>query len=134
MQNAGCKNRVIVFQKEKEPGCFFSFWITMILFLHPALCTPYFGQIFFQDHKMTHVFKTRIVGAVSKGQIISECLLMFLNFPKNQWKIWQISAPESKKWSNHKIMSPCSVFNTLNSPNNFIIIRKCLYFVDLTTF
>ena len=70
----------------------------------------------------------------SRGQIISECLRDFLNFPKNQQKIWQISAPESKKWSNHKITAPYSVFNTLNGPYNHIIIRKCLYFVDLTTF
>ena len=39
-----------------------------------------------------------------KGQLISECLFdFFLNFPKNQRKSWQISVPESKKWSNHKI-------------------------------
>ena len=36
-----------------------------------------------------------------KGQLISECLFDFLNFPKNHQKIWQISAQESKKWSNH---------------------------------
>ena len=58
---------------------------------------------------------------------------MFLNFPKNQQKIWQISALESKKWSNHKITAPYIVFNTLNSPYNHSIIRKCLYFLDLTT-
>ena len=28
--------------------------------------------------------------------------LIFLNFPKNQPKIWQISALEYKKWSNQK--------------------------------
>ena len=39
----------------------------------------------------------------AKGQLISECLFDFLNFPKNQQKIWQISAQGSKKWSNHKI-------------------------------
>ena len=38
-----------------------------------------------------------------KGQLISECLFDFLNFPKKQRKIWQISAQESKKGSNHKI-------------------------------
>ena len=51
VQNMGCKmqgakNRVIVVQKEKRPGCFFSFWITMTLFLHPAFCNPYFGPFF----------------------------------------------------------------------------------------
>ena len=37
---------------------------------------------------------------LAKGQLISECLIDFLNFPKNRLKIWQISAQESKKWSN----------------------------------
>ena len=33
-----------------------------------------------------------------KGQLISECLFdCFLDFPKNQRKSWEISAPESKK-------------------------------------
>ena len=32
-----------------------------------------------------------------KGQLISECLLGVIDFPKNQRKIWQISALESKK-------------------------------------
>ena len=40
--------------------------------------------------------------AYFRGQIISECLFDFLNFPKNHRKIWQISAQGSKKWSNHK--------------------------------
>ena len=34
---------------------------------------------------------------VIKGQIISECPLEILDFPKIPWKIWQISALESKK-------------------------------------
>ena len=42
VQNMGCKkqgtkNRVIVMQKEKRPGCFFSFWITMTLFFYILL-------------------------------------------------------------------------------------------------
>ena len=37
-----------------------------------------------------------------KGQIISVCLFDFLNFPKKHRKIWQISAQESKKWSNQQ--------------------------------
>ena len=57
----------------------------------------------------------------AKGQLISECLFGILNFPKNQRKIWQISAQESKKWSNHKIKAPYSVFKTLNSPYNHSI-------------
>ena len=37
-----------------------------------------------------------------KGQLISECLFGILNFPKNQRKIWQISAVETKKWLNQQ--------------------------------
>ena len=37
---------------------------------------------------------------------------MFLNFPKNQRTIWQVSAPESKKWSNHKIKAHYNDFDT----------------------
>ena len=42
------------------------------------------------------------VFSLPKGQLISECLVDVLNFPKNQRKIWQISAPESKKWWNQQ--------------------------------
>ena len=38
----------------------------------------------------------------TKGQLISECFFDFLNFPKKHQKIWQISAQESKKWSNQQ--------------------------------
>ena len=38
----------------------------------------------------------------AKGQLISECLLGVIDFPKNQQKSWQISALESKKWSNQQ--------------------------------
>ena len=31
--------------------------------IFPIFCNPYFGLNFFQGHKPTHVFKTRIVGA-----------------------------------------------------------------------
>ena len=40
-----------------------------------------------------------------KGQLISECLLGLIDFPKKQLKIWQISALESKKWSNQQSKS-----------------------------
>ena len=40
-----------------------------------------------------------------KGKLISECLLGVIDFPKKQRKIWQISALESKKWSNQQIKS-----------------------------
>ena len=57
------------------------------------------------------------------GQLISECLFGVLNFPKNQRKI---SAPESKKWSIHRIMAPYSVLIHQKGPYNHSIIRKCL--------
>ena len=38
----------------------------------------------------------------SKGQLISECLLGVLDFPKKQRKILQLSALEFKKWSNQQ--------------------------------
>ena len=65
--------------------------------------------------------KAQLANVNPKGQLISECLFDVLNFPKNQRKIWQISALESKKWSNHKITAPYSVFKTLNSPYNHSI-------------
>ena len=39
----------------------------------------------------------------AKGQLISECPFEILDFPKIPRNIRQISALESKKWSNHKI-------------------------------
>ena len=38
----------------------------------------------------------------AKGQLISESLFCILNFQKNQRKIWQIFAIETKKWSNQQ--------------------------------
>ena len=46
----GTKNMVIVIQKEKRQPVFCT-----------LLCNTSFGPIFFQGHKPTHVFKTRIV-------------------------------------------------------------------------
>ena len=42
--------------------------------------------------------------------------------------------PESKKWSNNKMKAHHNDFDKSNSPYNDIIIRKCLYFVNLKTF
>ena len=42
------------------------------------------------------------VFGLQKVSWFQSVLFIFQNFPKNQRKIWQISAPESKKWSNHK--------------------------------
>ena len=43
-----------------------------------------------------------VQGGRSKGQLVSEWFFDFLKFPKNQRKIWQISALETKKWSNQQ--------------------------------
>ena len=40
--------------------------------------------------------------AYFRGQIISECLFDFLNFPKNHRKIWHISAQEHERCWNHQ--------------------------------
>ena len=40
---------------------------------------------------------------ILKGQLISECLFDFLNFPKNQRKIWKISAQETKSGQINKV-------------------------------
>jgi hypothetical protein len=40
-----------------------------------------------------------------KGQLISEYLFGVIDFPKNQQKIWQIFAIESKKWKNQQSKS-----------------------------
>jgi hypothetical protein len=55
----------------------------------------------------------KIIIRIIKGQLISECLFDILNFPKNQQKIWQISALEYKKWSNHKIKAHYNDFDTI---------------------
>ena len=55
-------------------------------------------------------------------------------------KFWRISALKSKKWWNQQNKGTFLLYNTLNSPYNYMtyvnykIIRKSLYFVDLTTF
>ena len=62
----------------------------------------------------------------AKGQLISECLFDVLFFPKNQRKIWQISALESKKCSNHKIKAHHDDFNTNYVQIILNFIRRCL--------
>ena len=63
--------------------------------------------------------------------VFSECLFGVLNFPKNQRKIWQISAPEPKKWSNHKITAQYCVLNRLNSPHNVFVGHLNIDFQNL---
>jgi hypothetical protein len=68
----GAKNRVIVIEKEKKQPL-------LLLFLNnnePVYSTLLFElrilqrPIFFQGHKTTHVFKTRIVGAGGLGESV----------------------------------------------------------------
>ena len=74
----GVKNRVIVIQKEKRPGCLFSFRIGMTLLLHPAFCTLLFAlhilyQFFFnyqtlkkyQVNLMNYISGCRLIGRLS---------------------------------------------------------------------
>ena len=61
-----------------------------------------------------------------KGQLISECLLGVIDFPKNQRKIWQISALESKKWSNQQSKSTFFIIIWLYGLLN---VLQCLYFM-----
>ena len=71
---------------------------------------------------------------IAKGQIISECPLEILDFPKIPRKIWQISALESKKWSCHKIKTLYNVFNTLNNKFDHMYYEEVPLSYDLTTF
>ena len=83
------KNRVIFIQKEKRPGCIFSFWITMTL----VFCTLLFQKagcpVFFQGHKPTLVFKTRIVGADWLGEwtLVVDSGVHYLNFDQKNRKL-----------------------------------------------
>ena len=62
--------------------------------------------------------------------MISECPLEILDFPKIPRKLWQISALESKKWSNQKD----SYFIVLNSPQwKFIYSEKVTKFWEIST-
>ena len=60
------KYRVNVIQKEKRPGCLFSFWITMTL----VFCSLLFSK--------SKVFKTRIMGAYGLGEYIKLTLSILL--------------------------------------------------------
>ena len=69
-----------------------------------------------------------------KGQLISECLFDFLNFPKNHQKIWQISAQEPKKWLNHQIKALYNTFNTINNKFDHMQYKEVPLNNDLTIF
>ena len=73
-----------------------------------------------------------------KGRLISKCPFVVCHrLDQNTNEIiWQIFALEFEKGSNYKIKALYNIFNTLDTICKlyYIIIRKCLYFVDFTTF
>ena len=68
-----------------------------------------------------------------KGQLISECPLGVIDFPKTQQKIWQISALESKKWGNQQNKGTFLWYYNLHmiiwALYCIIDIIECLYFM-----
>ena len=65
----------------------------------PGITELFWEAVFFTNKRGFHI------DVIYKGQLISECLLGVIDFPKKQRKIWQISALESKKWSNQQSKS-----------------------------
>ena len=63
------------------------------------------------ENSKGHIYYLALV-ICQKSVGISKCLFDILNFPKDQQKIWQISALESKKWSNRKIKAHYNDFDT----------------------
>ena len=59
---------------------------------------------------------------------MSECVYEIIDFPKYQQKIWQISALESKKCSNHKIKAHYNDFDTRNICKLYQIFKKVSLF------
>ena len=61
---------------------------------------PIFMPQYILDFDPTHPLLDCVhtLWMVPKSQLISEWLFDFLNFPKNNKKIWWISTLESKKW------------------------------------
>ena len=58
----------------------------------------------------------------------------FFKLSKKPTKNLTNFCPESKKWSNHKIKAHYNNFDTNYVQIILYIIRRCIYFVDLTTF
>ena len=57
-----CYSKLLLFLNNKKR--------TRPSFFHPVFFTPYFGPYFFQVCKLTHVFKTIIVGADWLGEYV----------------------------------------------------------------
>ena len=99
-------------------------FINYIMYFLELFQGKYFRQI--QSHQLYQMYSSWMISikytspvifflkflASAKGQLISECLFDVLNFPKDHRKNRQISALESKKWSNHKIKSHYNDFHT----------------------
>ena len=97
-------------------------------------CLPNFQNLNTRSKSNYDKNIANLVSKSPKGQIISECPFEILDFPKIPPKIWQISALESEKWSNHKIKALYNVFNTLNNKFDHIYYEKVPLSYDLTTF
>ena len=76
-------------------------WYNFMSVFGFAYCVEMEGSWKKDELKRAH-YKGIFTLVCTKGHLISECLFDFLNFPKNHRKIWQISAQESKKWSNQQ--------------------------------
>ena len=93
----------------QKSGCWWSCWVSAwqdILRLSGESINTNVGAVkrhYRLGKELIPIWSSRILGP--KGQLISECFLGVIDFPKNQQKIWEISALESKKWSNQKSKS-----------------------------
>ena len=65
----GAKNRGIVIQKEKRPGCLFFFWITMTLFFAPCFLQPIFWTWFFSGSQTDPCFQNKNSGCRLTGRL-----------------------------------------------------------------
>ena len=83
-----------------------------------------------QNHQSTRNGRISL-GCTLKVSWFQNVLLVSSFGPKYQWKIWEISALEFEKWTNHNIKA---LFNTLKRKVNYTIVRKRLYFVNFITF
>ena len=59
----GAKNKVIAIQKDAAALFSFGIIMTMYVFCTLLFASHIFDLIFFQGHKPTHLFKTKVVGA-----------------------------------------------------------------------
>ena len=90
LKKAGCKKQGHCYSKRKKAMLPLLFLInTDPVFWAQLFPGPYFGPDFFQGHKPTHFFKTRIVGA----DWLVSCFCKFCNLHNDEYsKIWNAVA------------------------------------------